>query len=91
MRRGVPLHALCCARLRAAAAAAHVAPNLPLCLCSCLPVLSPTSRFYAWWALLMLLLDLSYTGKPAGLWLVCSRQPGAMWVHRMLHSIQSHG
>lgn len=31
---------------------------------SCLPVLSPTSRVYAWWALLMLLLDLTFTGEP---------------------------
>ncbi|KAL4440121.1 hypothetical protein ABPG75_003122 [Micractinium tetrahymenae] len=27
----------------------------------CLPVLRPASRLYAWWALLMLVLDLSYT------------------------------
>lgn len=28
---------------------------------SWLPVLHPQSRFYAWWALLMLVLDLAYT------------------------------
>ncbi|PRW33121.1 voltage-gated potassium channel [Chlorella sorokiniana] len=35
------------------------------CSGCCLPVLSPSSRIYAWWALLMLLLDLTYTGKAA--------------------------
>lgn len=57
------------ARPRAAAAdAANAAAAISALLFhvlhhSCLPVLSPTSRIYAWWALLMLLLDLSYTGK----------------------------
>lgn len=35
--------------------------SLPALVCSCLPVLRPASRLYAWWALLVLVLDLSYT------------------------------